>query len=90
EGQPRRLLEQSIERYCLDIVNKEHVGRAAHFLSSPLIRADLSKETLHIYSSHIDVLKEIASLLEPGDCFLRASNLEDLFMKATGRALDDA
>ncbi|WP_420264047.1 ABC transporter ATP-binding protein [Candidatus Magnetominusculus dajiuhuensis] len=89
EGRPRELLDQSIEKYVLDIVNKEHEDRIKGYLNSPLIRADLSKETLHIYSNHIDKLNEIAARLEPGDYFLRAGNLEDLFIKATGRALDD-
>ncbi|MBF0553971.1 MAG: ABC transporter ATP-binding protein [Nitrospirae bacterium] len=89
EGRPRQLLDQSIEKYVLDIINKEHEDRIRGYLNSPSIRADISKETLHLYSNHIDALKEIACLLEPGDFFLRAANLEDLFIKATGRALDD-
>ncbi|KWT90954.1 ABC transporter ATP-binding protein [Candidatus Magnetominusculus xianensis] len=90
EGQPRELLEQSIEKYVLDIVNKERMDKIKDCLNSPSLRADISRETLHIYSNHIVELNEIASQLEPGDYFLRAANLEDLFIKATGRALDDS
>jgi lipooligosaccharide transport system ATP-binding protein len=90
EGQPRQLLQQSMEKYVLDIVNKDHAEKIQACLDSTSIRADLSKETLHIYSDHIEALNEISARLEPGDYFLRFSNLEDLFIKATGRALDDA
>ncbi|MBF0458959.1 MAG: ATP-binding cassette domain-containing protein [Nitrospirae bacterium] len=90
EGQPRELLAKSIEKYVLDIVNKDSTDKIFDCLNSPAIRADLSTETLHIYSSNIEALNEIASRLKPGDYFLRAANLEDLFIKTTGRALDDA
>ncbi|MBF0516248.1 MAG: ATP-binding cassette domain-containing protein [Nitrospirae bacterium] len=90
EGQPRQLLQQSIEKYVLDIVNKDHAAEIGDCLNSPSIRADMSRETLHIYSDDIEALNEITTRLEPGDYFLRAANLEDLFIKATGRALDDA
>jgi lipooligosaccharide transport system ATP-binding protein len=50
---------------------------------------DESGETARLFSNDIDDLKAIADLFETGRFHLRQANLEDVFLKATGRTLND-
>jgi len=42
-----------------------------------------------IYAEHLDELNQAAKDLGAGDYMLRQSNLEDLFLKTTGRNLNE-
>ncbi len=54
-----------------------------------VVRMDDSREPPMFYSNNPDNLKRLAEALEHGEYYLRQSNLEDLFLKATGRTLNE-
>ena len=54
------------------------------------IRTDRTHERVLLYADDLEALKVTADELDGGAYHLRQANLEDLFLKATGRALNDA
>lgn len=51
------------------------------------IRQDRFHDTLLLYADDLDLLKEAARELDPRNYYQRQTNLEDLFLKLTGREL---
>ena len=88
EGRPKQLLERHIEPYVLEIVNPARVDVPLSELSSDQVRRDESGDVLRFYAATEAPLRRLAKKLDPGDYHLRDSNLEDLFLKTTGRALN--
>lgn len=87
QGNPSRLLSENIERHVLEVTKKDRANRLERFLSQDEIRIEESDQRL-IYYSHDDrLLREMSNELEPGEFHLRQVNLEDLFLKATGRTI---
>jgi len=86
-GNPQELVNQRIERFVLEI----YAGRATA-IGEPFeqegIRVDTSEQNIRLYSNDNSLLEEVTHRLRPGDYYLRQSNLEDLFLKATGRTLN--
>jgi lipooligosaccharide transport system ATP-binding protein len=91
EGSPQVLLDTHIERYALETMKRE----AARTLDSKLeldaagIRKDDSHDPPMFYSNDLNALKRLVDSLENNEYYLRQSNLEDLFLKATGRKLNE-
>ena len=90
EGTPHELVDQSIERHVLEIRDTEP-GREIQADRIPSgVRADHALDTVRYYCDDIDVLRELAgSGLKAGGYLIRQTNLEDVFLKATGRQLND-
>lgn len=89
EDNPRHLLEDNIEPYVLEVPTTD--GTPA-FREADLpggVRADRAEGTVRFYSRDIDQLKRIAERLSGCHYVLRQSSLEDVFLKATGRALNE-
>jgi len=87
EGTPAGLLAQHIEKYVLELLSSEAWGR----LPDPLpagVRQEGTAERVLLYTDDLALLR---SLAEQGsrEYYLRQTNLEDLFMKATGRGLNE-
>ncbi len=87
EGVPSTLLKENIERYVLEVMNKEHLPKLKKAIKGKSIRMDETHEILLLYCDQMDVLEKITETLLPGEHYLRQSNLEDLFLKTTGRTL---
>ena len=87
EGSPETLVRENIEDYVLEIVNRDAVNTIVVERDSS-IRIDESGEITRLYCNDSDRLRSIADLLGPGDFHFRQSNLEDLFLRATGRQLN--
>jgi len=90
EGKPANLLEQNIEEYVLEILDTELIKPECNDILQDNIRIEDTPGVMHYYSNDIDVLKNFsASCLESGNYLIRQTNLEDVFLHATGRQLDD-
>jgi lipooligosaccharide transport system ATP-binding protein len=89
EGKPRDLIAQNIEKYALQVLNKRRLECLNGFLKVPIVRKDESEEMALFYSNDMKYLEEMAECLETGEFYIRQSNLEDLFLKATGRGLNE-
>lgn len=87
EGPPQQLLDRYIEKNVLELVHPDHAGRLRQLLDG--VRTEASAERVLYYSDAIELLQQAASRLKPGDFSLRQTNLEDLFLKATGRRLNE-
>lgn len=89
EGQPQQLLSKYMEKYVLEVFQKNLLD-ALNINTLPL---DIRQEDFHsvvfLYSHNLDNLQKIAQKLPVGQSNLRQSNLEDLFLKATGRSLNE-
>lgn len=89
QGNPDELLAKNIEKYVLELLGPQPDESLVNSKLSRGIRIDKSKETTRFYSDDIENLKEMAGLMETGYYHLRQANLEDVFLKATGRRLND-
>jgi lipooligosaccharide transport system ATP-binding protein len=89
EGQPHDLLEKHIEKYVLELHDDAALQRIFDNALPEHARIDRSEEITRLFSNNIEYLRTVASSFEGGHYYLRQANLEDVFLKATGRALDD-
>lgn len=89
EGNPRALLKRYMETYVLEILDKSVIDSIPDIESLFGLRAEESQETIYFYSDDLEQLKSISARFDPGVYFTRQTNLEDLFLKLTGRKLHD-
>ncbi len=89
EGTPRDMLKQSIEEHVLEVMDRDTNVEIERQVSDG-IRIDQGTDMSRYYSNDIDLLKKLADRhLKDSDYLIRHTNLEDVFMKATGRHLSD-
>ncbi len=89
EGNPHKLISTNLEKYALQIINKENASCIEKNLDFKLIRKEESEEIVAYYSNDLKYLEDIALCMKTGDFYIRQSNLEDLFLKTTGRSLNE-
>ncbi len=89
EGAPRQLLEESIESHVLEILNVNIFNEIRERLDKADARLEDTGDRLLCYSNTSQCLSALANRLHAGDYFLRRTNLEDLFLKVTGRNLNE-
>jgi len=89
EDRPQRLLAENIEAYVLEVplANGELAIREADLPSG--VRPDRAAGMMRFYAANLDDLKSLADQLSGSQYHLRQSTLEDVFLKATGRALNE-
>jgi len=85
EGTPAELLERNIEKFVLELTSSHDINDVA----DGSIRIDSNQVTTRVYSNDVDRLKVLAAQLEGAHYYLRQTNLEDVFLKATGRELNE-
>ncbi|MDD5065714.1 MAG: ABC transporter ATP-binding protein [bacterium] len=89
EGEPKVLLKRNIERYVMEVMSREKYNKMKTDLDRKRVRSDEVHEVALLYSNDLAYLKSRASRLTAGDHFIRQTNLEDLFLKTTGRKLNE-
>ena len=89
EGPPRRLLRDQIERYVLEVVEGEIAAALSRSALPPPVRADTVQNDLRLFADDIEVLRKLTEQLHSDHFHLRQTNLEDVFLKATGRRLHE-
>jgi lipooligosaccharide transport system ATP-binding protein len=88
-GAPAELLEQNVERHVLEITGSGFFDAITDSAVLQTVRVDRSQETIRLYSDDAQHLKQLAGQLEGAHYYLRQTNLEDVFLKATGRAINE-
>jgi lipooligosaccharide transport system ATP-binding protein len=91
EGPPKDLLDAHIERFVLELRDSREVP-AGRFQDVPLpegVRYDASQDPPVFFSDDAGRLAKLPGIGKPGEYLIRPSNLEDLFLKLTGRALHE-
>lgn len=91
EGRPHELIQKNIEKYALQVMNKQSIKCLDGLIreNKKNVRLEESEEIAVYYSNDLKLLEKIAECMKSGDFYIRQSNLEDLFLKATGRALNE-
>lgn len=92
EGRPRQLLSENIESYVLELTRPERKDELQSMVDTNggvPIRVEDSGERVLYYAGNISHLEDLGSHLSPDEFLVRPSNLEDLFLRITGRRLND-
>lgn len=89
EGNPKDLMRKNMEDYVLEITDKATLSSIEGHIDPNTVRKDDALDNLLLYSDDSGTLNAISKNLKPGDYNLRQTNLEDLFLKLTGRKLHD-
>lgn len=88
-GSPAELLEKNIERHVLEITGSGSLETIAEGEMLGKLRIDRTQETMRVYCDDDQILRQLAGRLQGEHYYLRQANLEDVFLKATGRALNE-
>jgi lipooligosaccharide transport system ATP-binding protein len=86
EGNPQELLEEYIESHVLEVLDKEKFTALPAALQKK-VRSEEAGERILFYCEDPKVIHAIADKLAKGSYYIRETNLEDLFLKITGRKL---
>ncbi|HOC58650.1 MAG: ABC transporter ATP-binding protein [Syntrophaceae bacterium] len=89
EGSPRDLLQNHIEKYVLELPDAGILRHPAYQQMQTQVRLEQTEHGLRLFSGNYDCLKNLAGKMEGENYYLRQTNLEDLFLKATGRDLNE-
>jgi lipooligosaccharide transport system ATP-binding protein len=89
EDNPHKLLAENIEAYVMEVPITNGTPVISESDLPEDVRLDRTEGTMRLYADEIDRLKSIANKLSGGSYYLRQSTLEDLFLKATGRVLNE-
>jgi lipooligosaccharide transport system ATP-binding protein len=90
EGHPRDLLENNIEKYVLELLDADAFRNKLIEGMQDRVRIDRSQQATRLFSNDIEYLKMLAGTIESGNYYLRQTNLEDIFLKATGMGLNES
>jgi lipooligosaccharide transport system ATP-binding protein len=88
-GSPQSLTKETIEEYVLEWID----GGAADLAGAEVpaeVRVDRNLGVTRFYARRLDQLDGLTHRLKGTHYHLRQSNLEDVFLKATGRGLHDS
>lgn len=88
-GTPKELLDLHVEKYVLEVIGSQSFDAIDKMTLGPSLRIDKTVETMRLYSDNISNLQELAAQLQDTQYYLRETNLEDVFIKATGRKIDE-
>jgi lipooligosaccharide transport system ATP-binding protein len=88
QGAPKDLLAEHTEEFVLELTDATD-AEIDILTNTESIRVDTSGQMMRLYSNQLETLKTAADQISGGQYYLRQSNLEDVFMKATGRTLND-
>lgn len=89
EGEPRRLLKDNLESYVMEIDGIRSREFDLPDRESEGIRMEVYQDTIYLYSNETENLKHFSQLQGIKDRNIRPVNLEDLFLKVTGRGLNE-
>lgn len=87
--EPKNLLKRHVERFVLEVTDSDSMSVLDSPELSQHVRIERAEETTRLYSNDTEKLRALANKLKGAQYYLRQANLEDVFLKATGRGLDD-
>lgn len=90
EGNPRQLLVENLEQYVMEVYSSgKDSSECISYFESNGIKYEFFKDTLFAYSNEMEKLSGFGEKFKGFDHYIRRSNLEDLFLKVTGRSLNE-
>jgi lipooligosaccharide transport system ATP-binding protein len=87
-GHPKELVAEHIERYVLELTHATVAQEVLARVARDSVRVDESGQSVRLYANDYRALRSATDGLPVADFHLRESNLEDLFLQATGRTLN--
>jgi len=87
EGRPRDLIAQHLEPDVVEVFGNGAQALAEHALRANASRLEISGETLFFYTHQAPALLQALSVFPQLRVLHRPANLEDLFLKLTGRQI---
>jgi lipooligosaccharide transport system ATP-binding protein len=88
-GSPAELLTKNVEKHVLEITGSNSLETIADAALLQKLRIDRTQETTRVYCDDDQILRQISGRLQNAHYFLRQTTLEDVFLKTTGRALNE-
>lgn len=85
-GEPGHLIRENIEPFVLEILEPDTFS--PKFDTLP-VRMEKTYSRLLLYSEELKILNRMTNGLQAGEYLLRPANLEDVFLKTTGRNIDE-
>lgn len=90
EGNPRTLLKENLERFVMEVYGvKGENASLGECIAETGLRQETHMDTLFIFADEQERLTQLGESLRNVDFYIRHSNLEDLFLKVTGRSLNE-
>jgi lipooligosaccharide transport system ATP-binding protein len=87
EGAPKALIAEHLEKFVVEVYGAFDQERVLQELTPMALRVEQSGETLFFYADEPADLNTALSQMSQVRSFHRPSNLEDLFLKLTGRQI---
>lgn len=87
EGPPQQLLQNNMENYVLESMIPPTEESSTDLRAA--VRCEDHNGMRYYYSNRMAELEELAGLLKQDRIYIRQANLEDLFLKTTGRVLNE-
>ncbi len=89
EGEPAELIREGMEAYVLEVMRPEAVGARGLDVGLSSVRRESAHDTTFLFSDDMAALKGVFETLPAGSAHIRPTNLEDLFLRMTGRRLNE-
>jgi lipooligosaccharide transport system ATP-binding protein len=89
EDSPKKLLQEHIEAYVLEVPIPNGEPAVGEAELPPGVRMDRAEGIVRFYAQDTEVLKGLTDRFARGHYYLRQSTLEDVFLRATGRELNE-
>jgi lipooligosaccharide transport system ATP-binding protein len=88
QGHPKDLIRETIETFVLELIDPRAIAAFRRDRLPKEVRYEESQGVLRMYSDDLDAIKSLTGHLTGSHYYLRQSNLEDVFLKTTGRSLN--
>ncbi|MFW5683307.1 MAG: ABC transporter ATP-binding protein [Spirochaetota bacterium] len=89
EGSPHDLLESEVEPHVLELTDVDHLDRFVSQLNGAEVRREDASRRVVFYSRDGERLERAADQIPRRAYMMRNANLEDLFLRVTGRHLNE-
>lgn len=91
EGKPRELMATNLETYVMEIygAGQELISSLTSNSIKQSLRCEVFQDSLLLHCDDAERLSSLAEDMHINDYHIRQTNLEDLFLKVTGRSLNE-
>jgi len=89
EGDPAELIRNRMEQFVLEVVRPDVLRREGISIEAAGLRKEVAHDVTYLYANDPHELMKMSETLPAGATQVRPANLEDLFLKITGRKLHE-
>jgi lipooligosaccharide transport system ATP-binding protein len=81
-------MRENIEKYVLELLSEKPIEQMQAEKIPASVRIDKGADIVRLYCDKMESLRAVADMLASDHYHLRQADLEDVFLKATGRTLN--